>query len=103
MSTSVDLHPDFGPSFGDGPNYGIPVTVVGGGHAKVKVHFQYASESDHVRYPLGSDTRIEGGRRLGRRPARDRRRPLHLHASTRPSRRSSATVAGWPGRVRCGR
>ncbi len=63
MSTSVDLHPDFGPSFGDGPNYGIPVTVVGGAHQKVKVHFQYASESDHVRYPLGSDTRIEGGRR----------------------------------------
>ena len=31
--------------------------------AKVRVHFQYASESDHVRYPLGSDTRIEGGRR----------------------------------------
>src|SRR4029079_17893082 len=40
MSTSVDLHPDFGPSFGDGPNYGIPVTVVGGAHQKVKVHFQ---------------------------------------------------------------
>ena len=63
MSTSVDLHPDFGPSFGDGPNYGIPVTVVGGAHPKVKVHFRYASESDHVPYPLGSDTRIEGGRR----------------------------------------
>jgi hypothetical protein len=63
MSTSVDLHPDFGPSFGDGPNYGIPITVVGHGHARVKVRFQYASESDHVGYPLGHDTRIEGGRR----------------------------------------
>ncbi len=30
MSTGVDLHPDFGPSYGDGPNYGIPITVVGG-------------------------------------------------------------------------
>ena len=30
MSTSVDLHPDFGPSFGAGPNYGIPVTLVNG-------------------------------------------------------------------------
>ena len=29
MSTDVDLHPDFGPSYGDGPNYGIPITVVG--------------------------------------------------------------------------
>ncbi len=65
MSRSVDLHPDFGPSFGDGPNYGIPVTVVGSAHARVRVHFprNVAGESDHVRYPLGADTRIEGGRK----------------------------------------
>jgi hypothetical protein len=63
MSASVDLHPDFGPSFGAGPNYGIPITVVGHGHPRVRVHFQYASESDRVRYPLGRDTRIEGGRK----------------------------------------
>jgi hypothetical protein len=63
MSTSVDLHPDFGPSFGHGPDYGIPITVVGAGHPTVGVRFTYASESDHVRYPLGKDTRIEGGRR----------------------------------------
>jgi hypothetical protein len=62
MSTGVDLHPDFGPSYGDGPNYGIPITVVGGDHPKVRVTFQYADESDRVRYPLGADTRIEGGR-----------------------------------------
>ena len=62
MSPDVDLHPDFGPSFGDGPDYGIPVTKVGSGHHKVRVRFTYASESDHVRYPLGRDTRIEGGR-----------------------------------------
>ena len=62
MSTGVDLHPDFGPSFGDGPNYGIPITVVGQSHPRVRVHFRYASESDRSRYPLGSDTRIEGGR-----------------------------------------
>src|SRR6188474_3086564 len=35
MSTDVDLHPDFGPSCGDGPNYGIPITVVGKKHQKV--------------------------------------------------------------------
>ena len=59
----VDLHPDFGPSYGAQPvPYGIPITYVGGGHAKVKVHFLYNSESDHVRYPLGNDTKIEGGR-----------------------------------------
>ena len=62
MSTGVDLHPDFGPSYGDGPNYGIPITVVKRRHPKVRVRFDYASESDKVRYPLGRDTRIEGGR-----------------------------------------
>lgn len=62
MSTAVDLHPDFGPSYGDGPDYGIPVTVVRPSHPKVRVRFDYASESDRVRYPLGVDTRIEGGR-----------------------------------------
>src|SRR4051794_1194457 len=62
MSTDVDLHPDFGPSFGDGPNYGIPITVVSSSHPKVRVRFDYASESDRVRYPLGADTRVEGGR-----------------------------------------
>ena len=61
----VDLHPDFGPSYGDGPNYGIPVTTVTGDHPKVRVRFDYASESDKVRYPLGPDTRIEGGRNSG--------------------------------------
>jgi hypothetical protein len=63
MSKGVDLHPDFGPSFGQGPNYGIPITVVSTSHPRVRVHFQYADESDKVRYPLGKDTRIEGGRR----------------------------------------
>jgi len=63
MSPGSDLHPDFGPSYGDGPNYGIPITVVRGSHAKVKVRFQYASESDRGTYPLGPDTRIEGGKK----------------------------------------
>ena len=61
MSTGVDLHPDFGSSFGHGPNYGIPITVVAHSHPRVRVHFHYRRESDKVRYPLGHDTRIEGG------------------------------------------
>jgi hypothetical protein len=65
MSTGRDLHPDFGPSYGDGPDYGIPVTVVGRRHAHVPVAFGYADESDRVRYPFGSDTQIEGGRNSG--------------------------------------
>src|SRR4051794_29190230 len=57
------LHPDFGPSYAEQPvPYGIPLTVVEKSHPKVTVHFDYASESDRRRYPLGSDTRIEGGR-----------------------------------------
>lgn len=64
MSPDSDLHPDFGPSYGDSPvPYGIPITLVDGDHAKVDVTFQYDDESDHVPYPLGSDTKIEGGRR----------------------------------------
>jgi hypothetical protein len=62
MSRDSNLHPDFGPSYGHGPNYGIPITVVGDGHRKVRVRFGYADESDRVRYPFGKDTRIEGGR-----------------------------------------
>jgi hypothetical protein len=62
MSTDRDLHPDFGPSYGAGPDYGIPVTFVDGAHPRVQVRFDYAAESDHVGYPFGPDTRIEGGR-----------------------------------------
>jgi hypothetical protein len=65
MSTGRTLHPDFGPSGGDGPDYGIPITVVPPGHPKVSVAFDYASESDRVAYPFGSGTRIEGGRDSG--------------------------------------
>ncbi len=62
MSPTSKLHPDFGPSYGEQPvPYGIPITYVSGSHAKVSVSFQYSSESDHVKYPLGSDTKIEGG------------------------------------------
>ena len=63
MSPRSRLHPDFGRSYGEQPvPYGIPITVVGDGHRKVRVDFRYARESDRVRYPLGTDTRIEGGR-----------------------------------------
>jgi hypothetical protein len=62
MSTGLNLHPDFGPSFGDIPvPYGIPITIVDGTHPKVTVTFQYASQSDKVGYPLGDDTLVEGG------------------------------------------
>jgi hypothetical protein len=47
-----NLHPDFG------GRYGIPITVTAG-EARTKVRFDYADESDRVRYPLGRRTRIE--------------------------------------------
>jgi hypothetical protein len=63
MSPGARLHPDFGPAYGAQPvPYGIPYTVVAGDHPTVKVSFKYASESDKVRYPLGSDSKVEGGR-----------------------------------------
>lgn len=62
MSPTSKLHPDFGPSYGaQSVPYGIPITYVSGTHAKVSVRFDYASESDRVGYPLGSDTQVEGG------------------------------------------
>ena len=62
MSPWRSLHPDFGPSYGaQSVPYGIPITIVGDSHAKVRVSFDYAGESDHVGYPLGNDTRVEGG------------------------------------------
>ncbi len=71
MSPKSRLHPDFGPSFGEQPvPYGIPITVVRGSHPRVNVRFGYADESDRIRYPLGSDTKIEGGQmRFGDRHA----------------------------------
>ena len=66
MAPERRLHPDFGPSYGaQAVPYGIPVTVVGGSHPRERVRFDYADESDDVRYPLGADTRIEGGRSAG--------------------------------------
>lgn len=62
MSPTRKLHPDFGPSYGaQSVPYGIPITYVAYSHPKVPVAFDYASESDRVRYPLGSDTKVEGG------------------------------------------
>jgi hypothetical protein len=62
MSSDRNLHPDFGPSFDEIPvPYGIPITIVDKKHKRVEVKFFYASQSDRVRYPLGGDTKVEGG------------------------------------------
>jgi hypothetical protein len=62
MQPTRRLHPDFGPSYGAQPvPYGIPITIVSGAHAKVTVRFDYWQESDRIPYPLGPDTKVEGG------------------------------------------
>ncbi len=54
------VHPDFGTVWDGAPN-GIPYEVVSNRTRRVPVHFQYAAQSDHGRYPLPPDAPIEGG------------------------------------------
>ena len=64
-ASTARLHPDFGPSFGAQPvPYGIPITITRS-TSRVAVTFNYADESDRVRYPLSTSTRIEGGWHAG--------------------------------------
>jgi hypothetical protein len=46
----------------NGGPIGIPVTVVRGTQRKVRVRFEYASESDRGPYPIPGNVRIEDGR-----------------------------------------
>lgn len=51
------LHPDFS----DRGRYGIPITVVGRATPRRTVRFDYAGESDRVRYPIPARPRVERG------------------------------------------
>jgi hypothetical protein len=51
------LHPDFSAAGG----YGIPYNIVGASTPRSAVSFQYASESDKVKYPIPASPKIEGG------------------------------------------
>ncbi|WP_432844366.1 hypothetical protein [Dactylosporangium sp. CA-092794] len=55
IGATAHAHPDFGPAFG------IPITAVPAGQAKVKVSFAYAGESDPGPYPIPKNARVEGG------------------------------------------
>jgi hypothetical protein len=60
MSPERTIQPGFGPSYDMQPApFGIPITVVSSSHPKVSVWFQYATDSDQVRYPLGANTGFE--------------------------------------------
>ena len=55
------VHPDFGSGRYEGRRIGIPYKVVPRRQRKVRVRFEYASESDRARYPIPRNPPIEGG------------------------------------------
>jgi hypothetical protein len=57
---SSDLHPDYGPGGGASP-YGIPWQITPAHPRFVRVHFEYADQSDPGPYPFAATTPIEGG------------------------------------------
>ncbi len=55
------IHADFGSGTWDGGPIGIPYDVVSRRTQRSKVRFEYADESDRVRYPIPRGVKIEGG------------------------------------------
>jgi hypothetical protein len=55
------VHPDFGSGEYEGRPFGMPITTVPAGQAKVRVSFEYAGESDRGPYPIPVGAKIEGG------------------------------------------
>jgi hypothetical protein len=55
------IHADFGSGLWDGGPIGIPYDVVSRRTKRSKVRFEYAGESDRVRYPIPRGVKIEGG------------------------------------------
>jgi hypothetical protein len=63
IGVGVGLHPDFGSGLYDAQAIGIPFDVVSKKTPRSKVSFDYADESDKVRYPIPATVHIEGGRK----------------------------------------
>jgi hypothetical protein len=57
------MHADFGSGTWDGGPIGIPFDVVSRKTPRSRVSFDYAAESDRVRYPVPRHVHIEGGAR----------------------------------------
>jgi len=55
------LKADFGSGLWEGGPIGIPYDVVGRATKRSRVRFEYADESDRVRYPIPRGVHIEGG------------------------------------------
>ena len=56
-----NVHADFGSGRWEGRPIGIPYTVVSKRTKRSRVRFDYADESDRVRYPIPRGVKIEGG------------------------------------------
>lgn len=55
------MHADFGSGLYEGAHIGIPFVTVPKSQKKKRVNFDYADESDRVRYPVPPHPPIEGG------------------------------------------
>jgi hypothetical protein len=63
IGLDAGVHADFGSGLWDGGPIGIPFDVVTARTPRSLVSFQYANESNRVRYPIPPRVHIEGGRR----------------------------------------
>jgi hypothetical protein len=63
IGLTAHAHADFGSGLYDGQPIGIPFDVVSATTPRSAVSFDYADESDRVRYPIPKTVHIEGGRR----------------------------------------
>jgi hypothetical protein len=61
IGRGAPVHADFGSGKWDGGPIGIPFDVVSSATPTSKVRFEYADESDKVRYPIPKGVHIEGG------------------------------------------
>jgi hypothetical protein len=55
------MHADFGSGRYEGNRIGIPFDVVSAATRRSRVRFDYAGESDRVRYPIPRNVHVEGG------------------------------------------
>jgi hypothetical protein len=61
IGLNAPVHADFGSGKWDGGPIGIPFDVVSKKTARHQVSFEYADESNRVRYPIPTHVHIEGG------------------------------------------
>jgi hypothetical protein len=61
IGLDASVHADFGSGKWDGGPIGIPFDVVSHKTHRSRVSFEYASESNRVRYPIPKHVHIEGG------------------------------------------